>query len=420
MSSFPETIPSRAIHRLRLAAAAWDVRPFVSIVVPCLNEALVIGEFVDWCFEGLRRAGCEGEVLIVDSSTDESAAIAEAHGARVLRVPKRGLGQAYRDALPHIRGEYVIMGDADLTYDFREIAPFIKQLDAGHEFVMGSRTRGWIEPGAMPRLHRYFGTPATTRVLNTIYGTHHSDIHCGMRAMTIAALRRIDLQSAGWEYASEMVLKASLLGLRCVDVPIKFYKDREGRRSHHQRSGWLSPWRAGWINLRAMFVYAPDFFLFWPGVAMLTIGAMLVLALCQGPRRMLGTGFDLHWMLLGVTLCTLGYGGLHMGMLARVYYGFRPRFTRNVQRLFGYDQGMALGLVLMAGGLLTDAGLLGHWLRSGRRLTEISHAGVAGLLLIILGFQTITHTLILQMISLPRRAAAALPAEASVEQEASQ
>src|SRR3954466_5050720 len=155
-----------------------DVRPgFVSIVVPCLNEERTIGEFVDWCWQGLRDAGIDGEVLIVDSSTDRSPQIAEAHGARVLRVPKLGLGRAYIDAIPHIRGEYVVMGDCDLTYDFRELTPFVEKLDGGAEFVMGSRFSGYIEPGAMPRLHQHFGTPITTWFLNRIYGTRYSDIH---------------------------------------------------------------------------------------------------------------------------------------------------------------------------------------------------------------------------------------------------
>ncbi len=238
---------------------AKENAPIVSIVVPALNEELTIGEFVDWCHEGLRRANVDGEILIIDSSADRTAEVAESKGARVLRMPKRGLGRAYIDAIPHIRGKYVIMGDCDLTYDFREIKPFVDALDAGAEFVMGTRMRGYIEPGAMPALHRYFGTPLTTWILNRMYGTRYSDIHCGMRAMTLDALKQINIQSNSWEYASEMVLKAGKLRLKTVEAPIRFYKDRPGRLSHHRRSGWFSPWMAGWINLRAMFLYARFF-----------------------------------------------------------------------------------------------------------------------------------------------------------------
>jgi hypothetical protein len=200
-----------------------------------------------------------------------------------------------------------------------------------------------------------------------------------------------------------MVLKAALLKLRTTDVPIRFYKDREGRTSHHVRSGWLSPWKAGWINLRAMFIYAPDFFLTWPGILMLTVGLSLVGLLATGPRTIGGIGFNLHWMLLGVTLATVGYSGLQLAMLARVYHGFGNRVRARVLRFFGYNRGMAAGLLMVALGLLLTVGLLLRWYAAGLHLHEISYPGVAGLTLIILGFQTMTFTLILHMILHCRR-----------------
>jgi glycosyltransferase involved in cell wall biosynthesis len=375
-----------------------EKRRSISIVVPCLNEELVIGEFVDWCFEGLKRARMSGEVLIVDSSTDSSPEIAEEHGARVLRVPKRGLGQAYLDAIPHILGDYVIMGDADLTYDFREISGFVEKLDEGYEFVMGTRLNGQIEPGAMPKLHRYFGTPLTTMILNSMYHSKYSDIHCGMRGMTLEALKRLDLQSASWEYASEMVLKATLLKLRTTEIPISFYKDREGRESHLKRSGWLSPWLAGWINLKAMLLFAPDFFLLWPGIVMLGLGLLLVLTLSTGPFMIGNLGFNLHWMLLGMTLSTLGYGAFHLAILTKVFYNFSPKLTARIREVFTYNRGMIIGGLLMFVGVILDLILTLHWIARGLRLQEISHPAVLGLVLIILGFQTITNTLIMHMV----------------------
>ena len=229
------------------------VDPELSIVIPALNEQLTIADFIAWCHEGMRKAGVRGEILIVDSSSDRTADIAVQHGARVLKTPKRGLGRAYLDALPHIRGRYVLMGDCDCTYDFRELAPFVEKFHGGAEFVMGSRFRGYIEAGSMPPLHRYLGTPVTTWILNVIFGSKFSDIHCGMRGITREALQRMDLRSQSWEYASEMVLKSVHMGLRTTEVPIRFLKDRDGRLSHHKRSGWFSPWHAAWINLRAMF-----------------------------------------------------------------------------------------------------------------------------------------------------------------------
>ena len=185
-----------------------EPEPELSIVIPALNESLTITDFVEWCHEGLRAADIRGEILIVDSSDDDTCDLALAGGARVLKTPRRGLGRAYIDALPFIRGRYVLMGDADCTYDFRELARFVGPFREGYEFVMGSRWKGSIEKGAMPGLHQYFGTPFTTWILNRVYGSKFSDIHCGMRGITRDALERMDISSQSWEYASEMVLKS--------------------------------------------------------------------------------------------------------------------------------------------------------------------------------------------------------------------
>ena len=371
----------------------------LSIVVPALNEELTIAEFVEWCQEGLRQAGVSGEILIIDSSTDRTPEIAQAKGARVLRVPKKGLGRAYIDAIPHIRGKYVLMGDCDLTYDFREISQFVEALESGNEFVMGTRMKGYIQAGAMPILHRYFGTPLTTWILNRMYGTRYSDIHCGMRAMTLEALKRIDLQSQSWEYASEMVLKAGRLRLKMSEVPIHFYKDRPGRLSHLKRSGWFSPWQAGWINLRVMFLYAPDFFLFRPGAVMLALGLFLTVLLVSGPTKLGPVILSLNSMLLGVTLSAIGYMAVWLGLLARVYHDFNPRYTQQVLRGWSYNRGMVLAGALSAVGVIAETWLLITWLKSHLQLTAISFPGVLGLLMIILGFETFAFTLILHMIA---------------------
>jgi hypothetical protein len=379
---------------------------FVSIVTPCLNEELTVGEFVDWCHEGLERAGVDGEIVIVDSSTDRSAEIAAERGARVLSFPRRGLGRAYIDAAPSLRGDWIIMGDCDLTYDFREIEPFVEQLADGSEFVMGSRLKGYIEPGAMPRLHRFFGTPLTTWILNRMYRVRFSDIHCGMRAMTADALRRIDLQSQSWEYASEMVIKAAKLRLRTSEVPVRFYRDREGRSSHHVRTGWWSPWAAGWRNLSVMLLYAPDFLLILPGLIAMVLGLGLAAALLGGPIEVGGIGLDLHFMLLGLTLTMLGYSALQLGVLARVYYNFDPAFSRRALARVTIDRCALAAAALILAGLVLDAILLADWIIHGFRLTGLSYQGVFGLLLIVLGFQTFTFAILLQMLGrrgAPRR-----------------
>ena len=394
MSGVPTTAPGQETE-----APERPIRGFVSIVVPCLNEELVVGEFVDWCWEGLRKAGADGEVIIVDSSSDRSPEIAEEHGARVVRVPKRGLGRAYIDAIPHIRGDYVIMGDCDLTYDFRELADFVERLEAGAEFVMGSRFKGYIEPDAMPRLHQYFGTPITTWILNRIYGTHFSDIHCGMRAIRLDALKRIRLKSQGWEYASEMILKAVRLNLKIDEVPVRFYKDREGRESVHKRVGWYSPWKAGWDNLKVMILYAPEVFLIGPGAVVFGFGFLLSAALAGGPIHIGGLGLELHWLLLGIVLAIAGYGGIQLGVLARIGNDLHPAFRQRVTRLVSYDRGALIAFLLVLAGVALNVVLLVDWISHGLKLSSISHPSVFGLLLVLLGAQTFAFTILVQIIA---------------------
>jgi glycosyltransferase involved in cell wall biosynthesis len=378
------------------------VKGFVSIVVPCRNEELTIGEFVDWCWEGLRAAGAEGEVLIVDNSTDRSPEIAREHGARVIPEAERGLGRAYVAAIPHIRGDYVIMGDCDLTYDFRELEGFLHALDDGAEFVMGTRLKGTIEPGAMPRLHRYFGTPVTTWVLNRLYRQKFSDIHCGMRAMTIDALRRIDIQSPGWEYASEMVLKAAKLRLRTTEVPVHFLRDREGRESHHKRAGWRSPWKAGWENLKVMFLYAPEALLLLPGLVLLIPGIILSAALVGGPIDVGKFSLSLNWSLLGLAAATIGYTLVWLAVLARVHNDLDPEYTDRKLRRWSFDRGASAAFLLVTAGVVLNAILVATWISQGFALDQIYHPVVFGLLLVVLGFQTFAFTLLLTIVA-PKR-----------------
>jgi len=372
--------------------------PEISIVVPALNEELTIGDFVEWCKEGFARTGVVGEILIVDSSTDRTAEIAVGHGARVLKAPKRGLGRAYIDALPFIRGKFVLMGDADCTYDFRELAPFLEKLRGGCEFVMGSRFRGFVEPGSMPKLHRYFGTPLTTWILNSLFNSRFSDIHCGMRAMTRDALVRLRLESQSWEYASEMVLKSVHLRLRTAEVPVRFYKDREGRVSHHKRAGWFSPWLAGWINLRAMFIYGADFFVLKPGVLLLIAGLAVTVPLTFGPVTIGPVTLSLHWMLAGMTATVMGLQSVYLGLLARIFYDFTGAARRRWLGVFRYTRTVLLsGFVALSGVGLTVP-LVMEYVRNGLRLPTLQladYAAFTGLLLMMMGFLTFVFTLLL-------------------------
>jgi glycosyltransferase involved in cell wall biosynthesis len=391
-----------------IAAADPDVKlllptadvaaPEFSIVIPALNEELTIVDFIAWCHEGMKKAGVVGEILIVDSGSDRTTELALAGGARVLKTPKRGLGRAYLDALPFIRGKYVLLGDCDCTYDFRELAPFVEKFRGGAEFIMGSRFRGYIEPGSMPPLHRYLGTPVTTWILNVIFASHFSDIHCGMRGITRDALLRMDLRSQSWEYASEMVLKSVHMNLRTEEVPIRFLKDRDGRLSHHKRSGWFSPWAAAWINLRAMFVYGANFFLFKPGLLLLALGLMLTFPLSFGPVTVGPITFSLHWMLLGVSLANLGLQCVYMGILSQVFFDYSGRRTEAWFRRFPYNRTVAFSAGLFVTGLALAASLALTYARNGFQLHErfsLNHLGVTGLLFMVAGFMTFTFTLML-------------------------
>ena len=409
MNDRPLTITDPALDlnvedpELHLMVPANDVAdPELSIVIPALNEKLTIGLFVDWCMAGLLRGDIRGEIVIVDSSTDETAEIALSRGARVLRSPRRGLGRAYIDALPFIRGKYVLMGDADCTYDFRDLALFMESFRNGYEYVMGSRYRGYIEPGSMPPLHQYLGTPVTTWLLNFLYASRFSDIHCGMRGITRNALKRMDLQSQSWEYASEMVLKSVRMGLRTTEVPVRFLKDQQGRYSHHKRAGWFSPWHAAWINMKAMFVYGADFFLFRPGLLLLLLGLLLTLPISLGPIRVGPITFSLYWMLLGLTLSVLGLHGVYVGALAKIVFDYDGTNTDRWLKTFSYTRSVILSALAVAGGAALAFPLIVEYVRSGLRLPGIaleSYLAVVGLMFVIGGAMTFTFTLALHAVA---------------------
>lgn len=397
LQSLPPSVEDPEVS-LRVPERDVD-RPEVSVVIPALNEELTIADFVDWCHEGFAKAGVVGEVLIIDSGTDRTSEIALAKGARVLKTPRRGLGRAYIDALPYIRADYVLMGDADCTYDFREIADFMTEFRAGHEFVMGSRFRGYIEPGSMPPLHRYLGTPVTTWILNFLYSSKFSDIHCGMRGITRDALGRLQLESQSWEYASEMVLKSVHLKLKTAEVPVRFLKDRDGRQSHHKRSGWFSPWHAAWINLRAMFVYGADFFVLKPGLVLLALGLALTLPLTFGPITIGAVTFSLYWMLAGLAATVLGLQGVYLGCLARVFYDFTGASRRRLLAIFPYTRTALVSAGLVVAGVALAIPLVALYIRHDLALPPgvpmASYAAVTGLLFVIAGFSTFVFTLLL-------------------------
>jgi glycosyltransferase involved in cell wall biosynthesis len=380
--------------------------PEVSIVVPALNEEVTIEMFVDWCREGLARAGVAGEILIIDSSADSTPMKAVAAGARVLRTPKRGLGRAYIDAIPYIRGEFIIMGDADCTYDFRQLSPFVQSFRQGYEFVMGSRWKGSIEKGAMPPHHQYFGTPLTTWILNRLYSSRFSDIHCGMRGITRDALIRMDLSSQSWEYASEMVLKSVHLELRTDEVPVTFLKDREGRVSHHRRMGWFSPFHAAWINLRAMFVYGADFFVFKPGILLLTLGTVATAALSGGPITIGSVTFSLTSQFMASLAAILGLQFTLLGCVAKIFFDYTGRRTARLLGIFRYTRMSLVAGAIGVCGCAMITPLVVEYVQEGLALPELTianHLAVSGLALVVGSFSLFVFTLIIHGAALATR-----------------
>lgn len=377
--------------------------PEVTILVPALNEELTVSDFVGWCHEGLRKAGVKGEIIIVDSSTDATPRIALEQGARVLRVPRRGLGRAYRDGIPFVRGRFVIMGDADCTYDFRELRPFLDALRAGNEFVMGSRFKGTIEPGSMPWHHRYLGTPVTTMMLNVLFHTRFSDIHCGMRAATREALVAINLQSDGWEYASEMILNALHLELRATEVPIHFHKDRNGRISNVKRAGPLTSWKAGWNTLRVMFVNGADFFLFMPGIALALLGVIGTVSLATGPRTLGPVTFTLHAQSMFLTAGAVGLLSVYMGVIARCIYDPTSITAHRWRSRLPFNRVAAVAGLLGVSGLGLDAAFFVSYVQHGYAVTAsmrtMSHLAITGLLLVTAAFIVFACTLVLHALA---------------------
>ncbi len=293
----------------------------ISIIVPTKNEMLTVANFIKWCYEGFHRAGLNGEIILVDNSEDKTCEIAEELGAKVIRVQESGLGNAYRAAQGKALGRFVILGDADCTYDFRNLHPFLTALNSGFNFVMGNRFTGEIEKGAMPFHHQYFGSPATSFVFKHGLGLPTGDIHCGMRAMTTELYDSLPFLEGSWEYATEMIVSARNLNAKMTEVPIDFFKEPEGRVSHHRRSSWLSPFRAGWGTLRVTATYLIDRVFVIPGAIVLfaaTFINVLISIFSETFLKTLNLGLLAQSILMFVT--SIGAFMLTTGLLSRFAY----------------------------------------------------------------------------------------------------
>ena len=386
------------------ALEAWsvssdDVAPVISVVMPCLNEEATIARCVEKAFCGIERAGLPGEVVVADNgSTDRSVEIAEAGGARVVLVPRRGYGNAYLAGFAAARGRYLVMGDADDTYDFTELSRLITPLqNETHDYVLGSRFRGEILPGAMPWLHQYIGNPVLTWVLNRLFGLRISDAHSGMRAFTCEAYERMQLQSTGMEFASELIVNAAQAGLRITEVPITYYP-RGGESK-------LRSFRDGWRHLRFMLLRSPDWVFLVPGLMLLVFGALLLVALTPGPFPLAGHDWDVHALVLGCLCAILGVQVLTMGLSAKAYsYGRWPdQRDGTILRFYRYftlERGIVLGIVGFCVGLAINVGILWVWLDRDMGPLDAIRPAVAAATLMIVGTQIFFSSFLLSILDI--------------------
>jgi glycosyltransferase involved in cell wall biosynthesis len=347
----------------RSAAEAADIE--LSIVMPCLNEAKTVGFCVAKAFAYLRQQHIDGEVIVADNgSTDGSQAIAVAHGARVVPVAARGYGNALLAGIGAARGIFVIMGDADDSYDFSALDGFVAELRAGYDLVLGNRFRGGIAPGAMPLLHKFLGNPVLTLIGRTLYGSPSRDFYCGLRGFRRAAVLSLDLDSAGMEFALEMIVKAVIHNLRITEVPTRLAVDGRGRASH------LCSWRDGWRSLRFFLLLSPRALFFYPGAVIFLFGVIATLILFFRDVVVDNIGFAEHTMIMTAAAINIGFEAMLFWAFAKVIAIQRglllrdPLFDR-MREVMPLERSLVLGAVLLLLGFASFAAALAEWLKVG-------------------------------------------------------
>jgi len=383
-----------------LASRAVTSPPEVSVVIPCLNEEAAVGTVVDHAFEGIRRSGRPGEVVVVDNgSSDDSAAVAAACGARVVSEQRRGYGNAYLAGLAAAHGDYLVMGDADGTYPLQDLAPFVDRLEQGDDLVIGSRFNGTIHGDAMPFLNRFVGNPVLTGLLNLLFGVKVSDAHCGMRALRREALPVLDLHSTGMEFASEMVFKAYRRGLTVSEIPIDYYP-RVGESK-------LNRFGDAWRHVRFMLLYSPSWLYLVPGSILLVLGVIGMLALATGPTDIFGRTWQIHTMLGFVALTLIGGQVIQLGVFARTYarvrIGERDPLLERLGRHLRLEHGLLIGggLILLAVAGLTAVAV--EWASNGFGVLGRVYETALLVTVLGLGLQVAFGAFFLALLTMPLR-----------------
>ena len=378
----------------------------LSVVMPCLNEKLTVGTCARKALATLRRTGIRGEVIVADNgSTDGSPALAEASGARVVNVKAKGYGSALIGGITAARGEYVLMADADDSYDFGHIPRFIEQLRAGSDLVMGNRFRGGIADHAMPPLHRYLGNPVLTGIGKLFFHSACGDFHCGIRGFRKDSFMRMDIRSTGMEFASEMVVKASLLHMKVSEVPTTLQPDGRDRAPH------LRTWRDGWRHLRFMLMYSPRWLFLYPGTFLILLGLAVSVWLLPAPQTVHGVVFDVHTLLYGFVSMLLGFQLVAFSLFAKVFAiseGLLPEDPR-LNRAFRYitlETGLGVGALLIALGLGGSIFAVSGWAKESfgqLNADQMLRVVMPSVFALTLGVQIVCGSFFLSILGLRRR-----------------
>lgn len=385
---------------------AADTPPELSVVLPCLNEEATVAACIQQIQETLQHDRIAGEIIVADNgSTDQSAVIAQSNGARVVRIENKGYGHALMGGISSARGKYIIMGDADGSYDFSHIPVFLERLRAGYHMVMGNRFAGGIRPGAMPPLHRYLGNPLLTAIGRLFFRAQCHDFYCGLRGFTKEAYDKMGLRTTGMEFASEMVVKASLLGIPLCEVPTTLSPDRRGRKSH------LRTWHDGFRGLRFLLLYSPRWLFLYPGLALLLAGFATAAWLLPGPRRIGHSFLDIHTLLYAVVAILAGSQAVLFAFFTQVFgvtEGLLPEDTRIAYAFRGFtlERGLFIGAILLLGGVGVASYSAYLWSRSGYGPMNpfvLVRLVAAALLSITLGVEIIFSSFFLSILGLARK-----------------
>lgn len=324
----------------------------LTILMPCLNEAETLGRCIQKAKQFLASENINGEILIADNgSTDGSQQIAISHGVRIISVPIKGYGAALKSGIQEAKGRYIIMGDADDSYDFLHLQPFMLKLREGYDLVMGNRFKGGIQAGAMPFLNRYLGNPVLSCIGRIFFKSRIGDFHCGLRGFNRDRFLQLDLRGDGMEFASEMVVKATLQHYHIAEVPTKLYRDGRSRRPH------LRPWRDGWRHLRLLLMFSPRWLFLYPGLFLLGVGLLMMTLLLTGPIEIGHINLDIHTMLFSGLFMIVGLQAVSLSIFAKYIAGFHTKMGAAQERIlqtlkhFTLERGLIAGLMLLAAGM---------------------------------------------------------------------